>query len=676
MEIDHTAYIPVNAKEFLSLLKGTTVRKNGKSLNFKSRDDSVKIEKILLENDLSINSNTVFNLSIVIKDCVFTKEFNIQNATFRKSLSIQDSSFNSETNFDQSKLESLSFINCDIFSLLISSIAIENFEIKNTELKGNFLIDNSSFSQLTLLGSLFESGLTIEQNKISKFETNNCEYHSLLIEGMSSDLFQVRGGKFQNFKINGGLFQNLSITGGQYEIFVINGGHFEKRMFINDGNFYDGFLIDGGHFENGITVRGGSFSNQFSVGNGEFDATLSFERGSFQKVKILNGDFKSGITFTSGNYKEEVDISNGQFNELLKIVGGEYENSFTISGGEYYKGVSVNGGNFHGSFIVKNGIFRDDFIIRQGHFPDLKLLNGEFKKLIVESKFCQINNFLVSSTINHECWIKSLRIQNWHFECLILGDGRVFTEEVEVQSLTFCKTLNEGRMSFSSPIIKGSSYLKIFNSDLGNTSFFNTDFLAFDKIEVSDSRLSDIITTNNHFPISKEKKVYTCGEPLNSQFLEEMYNQLFLAMKKQGNRTQEVKYYSEYLEWHRINKLKKAKVRGDWYTPLSLWLHKMSSSYGRNWARSFIFILIFGWVFYFAFAVSHPSIDLGFEHLTLSNFKFHFRYYSEFLLPTHKFTYFPDNPGGWSPLWDVLGRIFIGFFIYQTVAAFRRFGKL
>ncbi|MBA7548394.1 hypothetical protein ES705_40851 [subsurface metagenome] len=229
------------------------------------------------------------------------------------------------------------------------------------------------------------------------------------------------------------------------------------------------------------------------------------------------------------------------------------------------------------------------------------------------------------------------------------------------------------------------SSFNIVNSDMGDASFFNVDFASFDTLVMKNSRVCDIKTTNKHLPVSREKKIYTDDEhKQNSQYLEEFYNQLYLAMQKEGNRTWEIKYYIEYLEWHRINKLLNltkhnifnALFKQDWHTPVSLWLHKQTSSYGTNWIRPFLLILFFGFIFYFGYVLTLPEIKWGFHYFNIENFSFHFRYYIEFLLPTHKFELISGtHPVGLSALLDIISRISIGFLIYQTIVAFRRFGR-
>ncbi|MEQ9286707.1 MAG: hypothetical protein RIG77_07350 [Cyclobacteriaceae bacterium] len=281
--------------------------------------------------------------------------------------------------------------------------------------------------------------------------------------------------------------------------------------------------------------------------------------------------------------------------------------------------------------------------------------------------------------------------------------GSLYLKNLSLNSLVFEGFENESKISISD--IKGGgkyhiksedfkdeaiqnndpSLLSIRKSDMGNTSFFNMDFLSFDKIGIEASRLSDIKTTNYHLPISSEKTIRSAeNEKQNAAYLEELYNQLYLAMQKQGNRTQEIKYYTEYLEWHRINKCLqldysspwKLLTQQDWYTPISLWLHKQSSNYGTHWVKSFLFLVPVGWFFYFLYALSLPEVNFGFNHFTFENISFHLKYYIEFLLPTHRLEFIPEtNAKWWSNLLDIIGRICVGFLIYQTVAAFRRFGR-
>ncbi len=282
-------------------------------------------------------------------------------------------------------------------------------------------------------------------------------------------------------------------------------------------------------------------------------------------------------------------------------------------------------------------------------------------------------------------------------------DGRLVLKYLSINQFLIKDLFNEGKISIIElkssgryinqvkheddlqEIDANPSKIAFENSALGSISFFNCSFNSFDEVIVKDSRIDEIITSNQHVPVSDEKEIFTNeNHEKDPQYLEELYNQLYLAMQKQGNRTQEIKYYTEYLEWHRLNKVNTLKARPflnlllkqDWYTPTALWFHKKTSSYGTNWIRSFLILLLIGLLLYFAYSISLPEIEFRIELLTLESVLFHFKFYTRFLLPTHDFILIKNtSPTGWSALWDILGRIVIGFLIYQTIAAFRRFGR-
>ena len=54
----------------------------------------------------------------------------------------------------------------------------------------------------------------------------------------------------------------------------------------------------------------------------------------------------------------------------------------------------------------------------------------------------------------------------------------------------------------------------------------------------------------------------------------------------------------------------------------------------------------------------------------------HIIQFTKFLLPTHDFNFINGRElNAWAIIFDLLGRIFIAFWVYQTITAFRRFGR-
>lgn len=464
-----------------------------------------------------------------------------------------------------------------------------------------------------------------------------------------------------------------------FDSIIVSGGIFKKEIVIESGLFVSLFNISGGEFQNGFTIYGGCFLDEFFISNGIFIGNFEIIGGIFFKYfNITDAVFQGNFEIGNGIFLNCFEIWGGTFNRYLKIYGGTFKASLNLYGGE----------------------FSESLIICEGQLNKLHIQNSNIKKIEIRDLEVFIQEIEIRSEIQNEISINSAQINKLLICKRIKSSGNLYLKKLSLNQLSFESFENEGRISItdvrSGGVLKkdlktgtiietpAPSTFQILNSDMGSISFFNMDFDSFDTIIIKDSKLNEIKTINKHLPTSEEKKIYANeSKEQNSHFLEKLYNHLYFAMQKQGNRTQEIKYYAEYLEFHRKNKLEKLKgtalihkiFKQDWYTPLSLWLHKSTSSYGTNWLRAFLCIIGVGAVTYFAYAVSLPEIKFGFRYFTNNNLSFHIRYFFEFLLPVHKMTLIDHtNPTGLSALIDTLGRIFISFLIYQTIAAFRRFG--
>ncbi|MEM9329179.1 MAG: hypothetical protein AAGA85_26185, partial [Bacteroidota bacterium] len=222
---------------------------------------------------------------------------------------------------------------------------------------------------------------------------------------------------------------------------------------------------------------------------------------------------------------------------------------------------------------------------------------------------------------------------------------------------------------------KRSSKLMLWNCDLGVTSFLHARLHKFDIISICNTRLTTITTTNGHFPLASNRKentlVFTQHEGEFYQYIpvmEETYNHLYEAMKKSGNRTQENRYYAEYMEWHRRN------PQTPLATKTSLWLHKMSSSYGQDWIRGAIVATLVALFFYNILLIT-SGFDFGIAYLKSPHIEYHLGHFFLFILPIHRTNFLGFEMPDLALMVDFFARLAIGFMIYQTITAFRRFSK-
>jgi hypothetical protein len=218
--------------------------------------------------------------------------------------------------------------------------------------------------------------------------------------------------------------------------------------------------------------------------------------------------------------------------------------------------------------------------------------------------------------------------------------------------------------------------LKLVNSNLGNAIFKSVNFDSFDKIIVKSSKLNNISTINKHLPTTL-KPAYATDSQGNRQYqtpseMAETYNQLYLAMQKQGNRAKEMEYYSQYLHWQHKAYLQQRKLS----VLVSLTLHKWSTNFGQNWIQGLVLFIVIGSMLCYIYIQQLIPDPLVKNSLLQSKNFDPAKYYLQFLNPIRKGKLIP-----WAQLTttmvaiDSLWRLIAAYLTYQVVTATRRFGQ-
>jgi uncharacterized protein YjbI with pentapeptide repeats len=100
-------------------------------------------------------------------------------------------------------------------------------------------------------------------------------------------------------------------------------------------------------------------------------------------------------------------------------------------------------------------------------------------------------------------------------------------------------------------------------------------------------------------------------------------------------------------------------------------LNAISNWFGSSYIIGILFTVSIAGLF-FNLALSH----IGDFVFTTNISDWQWRYFVHFINPTHRFDHMKlvdVNPRQWFFIWDFLGRIFIGYGIYQTIQAFRKY---
>jgi hypothetical protein len=195
--------------------------------------------------------------------------------------------------------------------------------------------------------------------------------------------------------------------------------------------------------------------------------------------------------------------------------------------------------------------------------------------------------------------------------------------------------------------------------DIINCDFSNTSFVIYS------SKITEAFYTNTKFPeiLSLPEKIEEKENP--QDIFRDGYNQLKTIAQKQNDRKMflhfqaaELRSYYETLTWN----------KHDRYTKFQLLASKVSSDYGTSWWKGVKFVLICNLMF---IVVCFGLRPINFSWSGIGNCLNLFLS-SLSLISTPKILTAESN---WEMNWFYLSRIPLAFGIYQTIAAFRKFGK-
>jgi uncharacterized protein YjbI with pentapeptide repeats len=255
------------------------------------------------------------------------------------------------------------------------------------------------------------------------------------------------------------------------------------------------------------------------------------------------------------------------------------------------------------------------------------------------------------------------------FSAVNFKENVLFTYTLIEKLMILRGTYPEKGFDLSLAIISGS--LKVFDFQFDDYKSYGNIYKDVDKqfkkhkSEISYQRAYEIVyekavSEENQIPIENKRETYRI---LKNQ-LESQKNFIdSIPFRVMENKTLLKESYKKLRNGHTITR------------PLSniivLSLNAISNWFGSSYIIGILFILTIAGLF-FNLALSHIG-----DFVFTTNFSdWQWRYFVQFINPTHRFDYMKlvdKNPGQWFFIWDFLGRIFIGYGIYQTIQAFRKY---
>lgn len=504
------------------------------------------------------------------------------------------------------------------------------------------------------------------------------------------DAFQVQRGIFENFRIGVNPSENIFVKG-----LIIIGGNFENYAHFSsigkrDQENPSSLKIHGGNFSSKVRIWS-SKNCELEITNGVFNGGISFA-GNFYDIKISGGTFYSNVELERlycanslqfiGDAKSKVrttDINNEWINDGFPKFT-KFINSGILVLGEIIIIKSFILSYIDSSFLKFSIATFENSNIRSACFiSDLQLI--EFN-----------NDIFISSRENLSIRINSLTFSN----CTTLRESTIRLDNLEINNLIVDKHINLGNFIINNVFVnyyshnniedyykydlysdrckffdfqkknrKAKVYLQL--SDLGNAKFFNCD-LQDSEIYFDNSIISEIFLIGTKLPneIKSQKN--------DASQLKVGYGQIKKAYLKTGDSLVANDFLNKEIQsFHNVLLVNKSNAKDRFI----LFLNKISTNHGQDWVQGVGFTLLVGFLIFLCYLVIITEKPFywgwsgfsSFWSATIETLK----YFPEFLYPGHSFDFMSEKYLGWPLVLDFLGRIFVGYGVYQTIQSFRKY---
>lgn len=230
----------------------------------------------------------------------------------------------------------------------------------------------------------------------------------------------------------------------------------------------------------------------------------------------------------------------------------------------------------------------------------------------------------------------------------------------------------------------------------GNISLHDIKIKKFKAVDNTDdnNKYENYISENGNIPYSNKRETYRIlkqaysknGNEIDSlKYRKREHNTLFHELLSNMKlailplniyNLSGIKYFKFYVGKLFSRKSKRLNRLFDLFVNIQnmiiLFLNFISNYFGVSWFTGMLFISSVGSLF---FLLSITEIPEYYFTLNCSKWETeHFKHFLEFLNPTHKFDYIQkENLTTKFYIFDFLGRIFVGYGIYQFIQAFRKY---
>ncbi|WP_433628953.1 pentapeptide repeat-containing protein [Chryseobacterium cucumeris] len=365
-----------------------------------------------------------------------------------------------------------------------------------------------------------------------------------------------------------------------------------------------------------------------------------FKNCEFKKDIIIM-DRKSIFNNTNTNREDSTDYSEDG-SSTYEFSDCEFDNDKIVIGNTKRNIIFSGEGKFTKLLSFHNSKLMGKIRFRKCKFNNLDFHNAKFNDL-ADFWSCTFNEKTI--------FYKTDFLGNVVFSSATFKENVLFTYTLIDKLIIFRGTVFEKGLDLSTAIILGTiSYfdvsLKDFKSEKENGKEEYESFISEDaKIPLKNKRETYRILKNNYEKLSN-----------NSESLEMKELEMKTLLKEVEGRFKSeisIENFSEYI---------------------LLLLNRLSNNYGNSYLYGIIFTAIVALLFFYL-SVINTNMFIFDPKFCVEKEAFYegSKYFWQFILPIHRFDYLGNIKYCKEfYLFDFLGRIFVGYGMYQTIQAFRK----
>ncbi|KAA3436755.1 hypothetical protein [Rufibacter hautae] len=321
----------------------------------------------------------------------------------------------------------------------------------------------------------------------------------------------------------------------------------------------------------------------------------------------------------------------------------------------------------------KDGVYYDKYQ-RNSYYKIGYYLNPDERELLnisLSIDYTQENEDVLTKINNS--YLNSLSFSGY-------SGGKVYVENCKVENLYIREYSSKGETTFFNVgplgLVEKENKIEIYKSNLDNTWFDDIDFTKFKIVSFYRTKFGKAVFTSCAFPndytsFDKFKSLENVHYPdkKSDSYYKNQY-EIFLQLKSMLESTGNF-YESQKMQAISNEALKQIKHISSW-DKLILWINGKSNNHGLSIKLPLMYFFSFSIILYIIYLMSlgrmfnKNDVDLNLVG-----------YYFSFIDITHRVD-FLANKEEFNPISlcvDFFNKIISGFFIFQFVSAFRKYGK-